>query len=93
MPKSQPAWKSCTHNGGEHLHFIDLGFLMVDVLRDNDESQWEVQVVEGCGSIDSVVALPHKFDELADAKKEGIALARKLLRRASRQLSKATREL
>lgn len=93
MAKVKPAWDSCKHNGGDNLHFVDLGFLMVDVIRENNDDPWQVQVVEGCGSIDTVVKLPNKFAELVDAKREGIALAHKLMRTASRKLSKATREL
>lgn len=66
---------------------------MVDVLRENENEPWEVQVVEGCGSVDTVVKVNDKFDDLSDAKKVGICLARKLLRKASRKLTKANKEI
>ena len=86
-------WKVCPHNGGDNLYFIDLGFLMVDVMRETDQEPWGVQTVEGCGYIETVVKLPDTFEDLQEAQKKGITLARKLLRKASRKLTKANKEL
>lgn len=86
-------WDHIKHSGNDNLHSLNLEFLNVDVYRENEDHLWEVQVVEACGSINTVIKSHKAFVNLEEAKLEGIRIAKKLLGKALNKVQVSEVEL